>query len=91
MGIIAYLTVDVAWRTNGSITWEGPWPTLGALAAAHGLTWGGACAHRVDAMTCPHCGEAVMVEYDPSIRRWFCECCGRLSVALKPKRKENDG
>ena len=33
--------VDVAWRTNGSITWEGPWPTLGALAAAHGLTWGG--------------------------------------------------
>jgi peptidoglycan L-alanyl-D-glutamate endopeptidase CwlK len=33
--------VDVAWRVAGSITWEGPWPTLGILAAAHGLTWGG--------------------------------------------------
>jgi len=35
--------VDVAWRNAaGDITWEGPWPTLGTLAAAHGLIWGGA-------------------------------------------------
>lgn len=34
--------VDVAWRDQtGAITWEGPWPTLGTLAAAHGLIWGG--------------------------------------------------
>ena len=34
--------VDVAWRTSrGEISWEGPWETLGSLAAAHGLTWGG--------------------------------------------------
>lgn len=34
--------VDVAWRNaHGDITWEGPWPTLGTVAAAHGLIWGG--------------------------------------------------
>lgn len=34
--------VDVAWRNaHGEITWEGPWDLLGALAATHGLTWGG--------------------------------------------------
>jgi len=34
--------VDVAWRTaHGDITWEGPWSTLGQLAIAHGLVWGG--------------------------------------------------
>ena len=42
---------------------------------------------RVDAMTCPHCGEALMVEYDPAIRRWFCEVCGRLSVVLVKKKQ----
>ena len=34
--------VDVAWRTNGQITWEGPWDTFGRLAETQGLTWGGA-------------------------------------------------
>jgi peptidoglycan L-alanyl-D-glutamate endopeptidase CwlK len=33
--------VDVAWRIKGRITWEGPWSTLGQLATAHGLVWGG--------------------------------------------------
>jgi peptidoglycan L-alanyl-D-glutamate endopeptidase CwlK len=34
--------VDVAWRNaHGDITWEGPWETLGRLAQAHGLVWGG--------------------------------------------------
>jgi len=33
--------VDVAWRIHGEITWEGPWDTLGKLATAHGLIWGG--------------------------------------------------
>jgi transposase-like protein len=46
-------------------------------------------------MTCPYCGESVMVAYDTSIRRWFCEVCGRLSVALVAKAtragKAHDG
>lgn len=34
--------VDVAWLTpTGGVTWEGPWETLGTLAQAHGLIWGG--------------------------------------------------
>jgi peptidoglycan L-alanyl-D-glutamate endopeptidase CwlK len=33
--------VDVAWRQGGIVTWEGPWETLGQLATAHGLIWGG--------------------------------------------------
>ena len=33
--------VDVAWRIDGVITWEGPWYRLGVLAAEHGLVWGG--------------------------------------------------
>lgn len=34
--------VDVAWRNGkGEVTWDGPWETLGTLAAAHGLIWGG--------------------------------------------------
>lgn len=33
--------VDVAWVVDGQVTWEGPWETLGRLAQAHGLIWGG--------------------------------------------------
>ena len=33
--------VDVAWRIDGVITWEGPWYRLGVLASEHGLIWGG--------------------------------------------------
>jgi len=33
--------VDVAWRDETGITWEGPWDRLGQLAQAHGLIWGG--------------------------------------------------
>ena len=34
--------VDVAWRNaHGDIDWEGPWDTLGAVASAQGLIWGG--------------------------------------------------
>jgi transposase-like protein len=37
-------------------------------------------------MKCPHCGETVMVEYDPALRRWFCAACGRLFRAPKPEK-----
>lgn len=41
--------VDVAWRhADGTISWEGPWPTLGKLALAHGLIWGGSWVVFVD-------------------------------------------
>ena len=43
---------------------------------------------RVDVMACPHCHEAVMVEFDPTSMRWFCAVCGRFSVVLKPTRTE---
>jgi len=34
--------VDVAWRRqDGTITWEGPWETLGVVAESLGLRWGG--------------------------------------------------
>ena len=34
--------VDLAWRgSQGDITWEGPWDTLGLMAEAYGLRWGG--------------------------------------------------
>lgn len=33
--------VDVAWVIDGHVTWEGPWETLGQMATAHGLAWGG--------------------------------------------------
>ena len=34
--------VDLAWRVNGEIIWEGgPWDRLGELAVANGLRWGG--------------------------------------------------
>ena len=41
--------VDVAWRTErGDITWEGPWETLGMMAEAYGLQWGGRWASFPD-------------------------------------------
>ena len=40
--------VDVCWRVNGTVTWDGPWPTLGELARGHGLVWGGDWTHFVD-------------------------------------------
>lgn len=40
--------VDVAWRVEGQITWDGPWGTLGALARGHALVWGGDWVHFVD-------------------------------------------
>ena len=33
--------VDVAWRVEGRITWEGPWDYLGQVAEECGLSWGG--------------------------------------------------
>jgi len=33
--------VDVAWRIDDEVTWEGPWAILGAVAANNDLVWGG--------------------------------------------------
>ena len=33
--------VDLAWHNGRTITWDGPWDRLGALARAEGLVWGG--------------------------------------------------
>ena len=29
-------------------------------------------------IVCPYCKEKVMVEYDPVMRRGFCNACGRI-------------
>lgn len=39
--------VDFVWRTPDGVTYEGPWPLLGLMAAELGLTWGGYW-HRQD-------------------------------------------
>jgi len=35
------LAADYAFITNGKLTWEGPWDTLGRVARECGLEWGG--------------------------------------------------
>jgi transposase-like protein len=28
-------------------------------------------------MRCPYCGETVLIEYDPAMKRWACAVCAR--------------
>ena len=35
---------------------------------------------------CPYCGESGMVEYDPAMKRWECQVCGRCFDGPAPER-----